>query len=681
VALVTYGRRWLVVWLALAFLQSPMISAQISPGPLAQPHAKLEGPLKCTSCHGGRKESVSERCLACHQDVGWLVKQNRGFHAKNSATTCAKCHPDHAGRDFALIKWPGGGPEKFDHTQAGWALVGKHAKAECRDCHDASFATGPAAALSQRASPGTGWLGLEQTCTGCHEDVHRGALSKDCTSCHDLEGWKPAPKFDHAKTDYPLTGAHGKVTCAKCHLSEKLALQKDSKGQSIPLFKPVPHGECSACHSDPHHGQLGTKCAACHTTVAFATINKQTFDHSRTRYPLVGQHARVACEKCHDFSNASKKNPPFATCTACHQDVHAGTATLAGKAVDCAECHRVEGFTPATYTATQHRNARFPLEGKHQDVKCAACHLKNPPNTAQAKLGTAGTLMRPAFQECRSCHGEDHGTQLASRADHGACESCHGVAGWKPSTFTTGMHASLRVRLDGRHGEVKCSACHGPQRQGLPPLPASGNLGKAGIAISIKEVECVACHVDPHGGRFAAGGERAKTGGCLACHDTKTFHPSTIDAAAHAPFRLPLEGAHGAVPCVACHADLKGAVTLTSSLVLPKRPVPTLTFAIKETGCLACHDSPHGDQFAHRKDRGACEGCHGLDRFTPATRFDHDRDASFSLKGAHAKVACAQCHRPDPGVRVAGVPRVVYAPLSGKCESCHAGGTPVRRPS
>jgi hypothetical protein len=206
-------------------------------------------------------------------------------------------------------------------------------------------------------------------------------------------------------------------------------------------------------------------------------------------------------------------------------------------------------------------------------------------------------------------------------------------------------------------------------------------LGKAGIAISIKEVECVACHLDPHGGRFAAGGERAKTGGCLACHDTKTFHPSTIDAAAHAPFRLPLEGAHGAVPCVACHADLKGAVTLTSSLVLPKRPVPTLTFAIKETGCLACHDSPHGDQFAHRKDRGACEGCHGLDRFTPATRFDHDRDASFSLKGAHAKVACAQCHRPDPGVRVAGVPRVVYAPLSGKCESCHAGGTPVRRPS
>lgn len=82
--------------------------------------------------------------------------------------------------------------------------------------------------------------------------------------------------------------------------------------------------------------------------------------------------------------------------------------------------------------------------------------------------------------------------------------------------------------------------------------------------------------------------------------------------------------------------------------------------------------SPHGNQFAQRKDGGACEGCHDVSSFAAAPRFDHDRDASFKLKGAHAGVACERCHKTEAAG--AGKARVIYRPLSGKCESCHTSG-------
>jgi hypothetical protein len=56
--------------------------------------------------------------------------------------------------------------------------------------------------------------------------------------------------------------------------------------------------------------------------------------------------------------------------------------------------------------------------------------------------------------------------------------------------------------------------------------------------------------------------------------------------------------------------------------------------------------------------------------FRPADRFDHDRDARFSLKGAHATVTCARCHFTRRSA--AGKPVVVYRPVSTKCESCHS---------
>lgn len=613
---------------------------------------------------------MNELCLACHKEIAFLVTRSRGLHGQSANEKCARCHPDHAGRDFKMIQFEEGGPEKFDHARSGWPLDGKHAPLKCGDCHKPEMQRSETASLSQRKDKATLWIGLDGACLSCHapKDVHKGALGPKCETCHDGAAWKPAPRFDHARTDYPLTGKHATVECNKCHMAPSLKLPVDGKGQPGPLYKPLPHKECSACHADPHQNQLGPACTRCHNTENWKSVDQKKFNHDLTRYPLRGKHVALQCGQCHDPKTAWGKKPPYATCGSCHVDAHAGTATLAGKAVDCAPCHGVEGFRPSTYTVEQHRASAYPLLGAHATVKCEACHTKNPAGILPEKLGKARVLMRMAHERCTSCHRDDHGGQFASRPDRGACEPCHRVEAWKPSTYTAKEHARLRLGLTGRHAKIECAACHGPARKGLPPLPGLEKLGKAAVALILTDTSCTACHYDAHDGRFSPKGARPKKSGCLACHNVNAFRPSTVDLAAHAAFGYPLGGAHRAVSCDGCHRESKPAPP-RPSLVLLRTVAPPMPFTLKDKKCEACHPNPHGNQFARRRAGGACVSCHNEDVFKPASRFNHDRDSSYPLEGAHARVACGRCHpsRQDS----AGRPFVLYKPTPKDCKSCH----------
>jgi hypothetical protein len=657
-------------------LMATPLAAQISPGPLAAPHASLEGPTQCTTCHGNRRDAMSGQCAACHKDIGWLMEQGRGFHGSTTvkATACATCHPDHAGKDFDLVKWPDGSARDFDHKRAGWALAQKHAEAACEDCHTAKFQVNPPANLSVRKT-GQGYTGLSPRCTACHEDIHRGALKQDCAACHDAGSWKVTPGFDHDTTAYPLTDKHRDVKCDKCHLDPRLSPRSDGRGHLIPVYKPVSFSTCADCHADPHAGALGPKCADCHSTRGFKEIDKNRFDHDRTAYPLRGKHATATCASCHrDFSTPALKKPAFGSCGTCHKDAHNGTATLAGRVVDCAQCHTVNGFTPSTYTTASHASSAYPLEGKHLTVPCGSCHVQSTATTAAATLGSSKVVMRPKFARCTDCHADDHGGQLKATADKGQCSTCHRVTGWTPSTFDSAAHAKTTFALDGRHEAIACTACHGATRTGLPPMTATAALGKAQFRFQLTETECAACHLDPHQGRFAAGGARAQSGGCRACHDTRAFRPSTTDIAVHALFGFPLEGAHRATPCSACHTELTHpSRAAQSTLVRGGGQFGRLTFEAK-TDCAGCHETPHGKQFDDWNSRGGCAACHTTEAFVPASRFNHDTEASFPLKGAHEKVACAQCHVRDAALPASAPLR--YRPLSGRCESCHGKESP-----
>ena len=611
---------------------------------------------------------MNERCLACHEEIGWQVQRDLGLHGREKLEDCARCHPDHAGVDFELIAWEEGSPQQFRHDRTGWPLQGKHLTLECRQCHKPELQKSAVAGLLERENAARSWLGLERECVSCHVDYHQGSLESDCTACHMATGWKPASRFDHARSTFPVTDKHADVSCDKCHLIPGKIFQAGDAGTELPRYRPLRHEDCSDCHRDPHQGRLGATCAGCHVATGFKGVSAQAFDHSRTRFPLSGGHRSVDCAKCHDPERAWGKRPPFSTCESCHADPHAGRATLAGRRVDCAVCHDDRNFRPSTYSVTDHESSPYPLKGKHAAVKCEGCHPKNPSDVPAVELGRAAVLIRRDHEKCRDCHDDSHAGQLAGTRDGQECESCHDVRGFKPSTYTVARHAGTKLPLEGRHSEAECRDCHGEIRKNLPPLPDVRTLGEARVALTLIDAQCVSCHHDPHAGRFSAGGERPKENDCLSCHDSTRFRPSTLDVEGHGSFAWRLEGAHRTVPCFLCHDELKLPAPTIRLLKVEGSP-RSLSFEADHLRCASCHDDAHDAQFASRTDGGACEGCHGESAFRPATRFDHDRDSTFSLAGAHRDVDCARCHKTL--LDATGAPRVLYRPVPQRCRDCH----------
>ena len=137
--------------------------AQVSPGPLAAAHASLDGATQCLQCHNspGAKAGMDAKCLACHEEVAWMRNAKRGFHSTVAAKACASCHPDHGGRDFALVAWDEGSAVKFDHRRTGFTLQGRHAQIECAQCHKPALQRSPAAALVKKKDRAKSWLGLQ----------------------------------------------------------------------------------------------------------------------------------------------------------------------------------------------------------------------------------------------------------------------------------------------------------------------------------------------------------------------------------------------------------------------------------------------------------------------------------------------------------------------------------------
>lgn len=549
----------------------------MSPGPLAAAHAALDGPLDCFRCHGTGERGLDRHCLACHKEIAATIDAGSGLHGRQRLAECARCHPDHAGRDFALIQWEEGSPERFDHAKTGYSLEGKHARLGCDKCHQAKFAVSPIAKLAPGRDRAHGYIGLDRACASCHDDPHAGALGRACDQCHTVEGWEPASRFRHDASAYPLTGKHATTRCDACHRAARLALPADARGRPGARWKPLPYGECSDCHDDPHAGRLGPACGRCHVTDDFKTIVRDQFDHDRTRYPLRGRHRGVKCVACHDPRSPRGTMLRFDTCDACHRDAHGGTASIGGASADCAACHSVETFKPSTFTIAMHGKSGYPLVGKHAVVACAACH---------------------------------------------------------------------------------------PKRTGI----AASGLGPAAVQLRLAHAACTDCHRDPHRGRFDAGGERAQARGCLACHDETGFRPTTYDIVAHAQSRFPLTGAHRAVPCSQCHKALAGARP-TSGPGSAREEGPPLEFRERFVSCRDCHDTPHGTQFDARDDRGACETCHGVEKFKPATAFNHRRLTAFPLTGVHERVPCARCH--PERITESGAREVVYRPLPHECRDCH----------
>ncbi len=450
-----------------------------------QSHADLAG--KCSACHASplSRDTMDVRCTDCHTNIGQQLTDASTLHGAlyasgNGGLTCRACHTEHNGPDAALTVMS---PQTFPHEVVGFSLRA-HAQMTngraftCSDCHGEDITTFDKA-----------------VCETCHRDLdaafvqgHTLEFGHDCLACHDgVETY--GRQFDHNQAAFPLEGKHAQSACASCHKGARRIDDFRSLGT-----------ECADCHlkDDAHDGQFGVNCAVCHTP---ATWDDATFDHNLTNFPLEGKHADVECESCHQ--NGQFKGLDTA-CAACHlkDDAHDGRF-----GTTCETCHTPAAWDQATF---DHSLTNFPLEGKHTNLECRACHQAD----TFKGLDTA----------CEACHLKDdaHDGQFGTE-----CGACHTPAAWDQATFD---HSKSGFPLDGAHARVDCKQCH-----------TSGYQGTSS--------QCVSCHADPqfHAGAFGTD--------CASCHDTRAWTPARFTLSHPQP--AVGEGGngirHGNTTCRTCH--------------------------------------------------------------------------------------------------------------------------------
>ncbi len=445
-----------------------------------------------------------------------------------------------------------------------------------------------------------------------------------------------------------MEGAHARQKCNDCHQPKNIAekeklLSKDKHRERTYLGLTT---RCLSCHLDEHRGQLGNACLTCHQMEDWKPASG--FDHNKTDFALTGKHRSVDCEKCHktaqdnqfavDKSYLKFSGFRFAQCSNCHQDAHQGRF-----GEDCQRCHSTSGWKSVHLTQFDHDNTRFPLKGKHRSVKCESCHLPGKPHRGLQ------------FDQCKDCHTDHHLGQFTDRASGGACNDCHNVYSFSPSSFTLDQHQQTDFPLTGSHLAIPCIACH-------EGTPSGGAIATSTTTPKLNRFDftstrCQGCHQDRHRGTVDA---YVQKDGCQHCHTVDSWQQIEFD---HNQTDFALKGHHQNTACKSCHQPLNKGT--------PQEMIP---FKKLSTKCMECHKDIHQGQFETVLVQGSattkgtdCSRCHTVHNWQPV-KFDHNRDSRFKLEGAHLEVACQRCHREieKNGVRIA-----LFTPLDTSCNSCH----------
>ena len=322
---------------------------------------------------------------------------------------------------------------------------------------------------------------------------------------------------------------------------------------------------------------------------------------------VITSHADIEgqCSACHV---AFEKEGQNQKCTECHEEV--------GRDVD-----QKVGF-----------HGRFPELAESQ---CKSCHAEHKGRDAIVVLldeesfdhsiadfqllgkhqdvecggcHDDGAKHRDAPQQCNDCHKKDdvHDGYLGQ-----VCGDCHTPVDWTDVEFD---HDTTDYPLLGKHREVQCQDCHADKT--FRTTPAT----------------CFGCHEkdDAHDGRSGTN--------CESCHNPVNWQDTSFNHDRDTDF--PLDGGHVMLACDDCHSENPFSDQL-------------------ETTCISCHldDDNHEQHFGT-----ACNTCH-VTADWPTIAFDHDADTDYPMRGAHASIACIDCH----------VEPVFEVALGMECYSCHQG--------
>jgi hypothetical protein len=497
---------------------------------------------------------------------------------------------------------------------------------------------------------------VQDKCLECHVEIagmrstgrglHAVSDYDRCVDCHvehhgedyELVFWPDGQEgFGHEVTSFPLEKSHARLQCRQCHDVKHMVDPGawTARGKDLHRTYLGLEARCEACHQDVHQGQFqqdqtARDCTVCHDAGQWKPA--PLFDHAASAFPLAGKHQQVDCAKCHK-AEATAGQPvtrfvPVAhqSCADCHQDPHTGTL-----GPDCNQCHDTSDWKKIRGAGFDHDRTRYPLRGRHAQVRCEQCHRQDQE--------------KPRFAVCTDCHRDVHRGAELGRPALTACESCHTVEGFRPAQYTMERHQQSAFPLLGAHRATPCVACHRPAD--TPGTPVA--------TLVLAHERCTACHRDPHP-RSMARLAAAPDQGCAACHDQESWRVPAFD---HGRTGFVLDGGHARSRCNACHQNENRA-----------------DFSGLQTACAACHEDIHRGQFAGRRTGDgkhiACQQCHVTGDWF-AEKFDHETDSRFPLRGGHERTPCVKCHLPE---EKGNQRRLHYRPVPVTCKECHTGTVP-----
>jgi len=242
----------------------------------------------------------------------------------------------------------------------------------------------------------------------------------------------------------------------------------------------------------------------------------------------------------------------------------------------CAACHTAEGWKKVTFA---HERTGFPLQDRHREVACAACHAESD-------------FSRPLARACAACHRDVHAGRMGQR-----CDRCHRPTSFKEAAFDVAAHRRTGFPLNGRHAALPCEECHGNRRDRAFQRPI---------------VDCYGCHQADYAGtatnpqaldHVAAGFSTS----CRGCHGAWRFYPGRF-AAHDACFAID-SGPHAGIACRSCHTTSIPPYVAGQPMTCTATPAPD---------CISCHSNvapAHANVpgFANSNER--CYQCH---RFSTA---------------------------------------------------------------
>ncbi len=482
-----------------------------------------------------------------------------------------------------------------------------------------------------------------------------------------------------------LTEAHAELEtkCKSCHVHFQ-------KSNQTPL--------CLDCHERINddlidkvgfHGLLPVQqtrdCKSCHTdhqgrNFDIRGLDRENFEHSKTNFPLDGQHKNIGCTGCHADDTGKVSSRPKGIgqlptdgifrfkkfeCNSCHLDFH--ESLLGDK---CENCHTTSGWNISQF---EHDKTDFPLDGKHKQVACSGCHIDDQYKNIDTQCQSCHLAKEPHLgifgKKCIDCHTTEEwqnkfynhlketgyhlkdshvqvkgrkikcidchfeklkpqtkciGCHQADDIHHGnngnQCQDCHNQKSWKKTDFNHDQ-VTTGFALLGKHKTTHCDSCHIPGDKRKGPSATDGTGLVRG---------CIDCHQadDPH---YSNLGKE-----CGRCHQTEGWQKSVRFN--HDFSHFPLTGSHQLLVCESCHLSSE--------------------FSDQPQKCISCHkvDDYHVQSLGEQ-----CELCHDTSVWGH-WQFDHQRQTNFSLNNSHQNLQCKLCHNNE---------KLDALKPSKDCYSCH----------